>query len=146
VITWKLFSLTITNYAQISLTFLCLWEHCLSNFFLTVVATWDSPGSPTSSKCDSPLTRVPDGSTRCTPPIRTKATASLTAYSPYTWGQKLERMWFLAWRGVSVYFCQKSANSCFSSSVTTTPALCSLLTDRWFALSTTSRSQRLWTV
>ena len=143
-ITWKLFSPTITNYICPGFPDFSLSLRTLSfQIFLTVEAQWDSPGSPTSSKCDSPLTRVPDGSTRCTPPIRTKATASLTAYSPYTWGQKLERMWFLARRGAFVYFCQKSANSRFSSSVTTTPTLCSLLTDRWFALSTTSRSQRL---
>ena len=57
------------------------------------------PGSPTNNKCDSPLTRVPDWSILCTPPMITKATASLTTYKPYTCGQKLARIWFLAWRG-----------------------------------------------
>lgn len=32
------------------------------------------PGSPTKSKWDSPLTRVPEASTCCTPPISVSAT------------------------------------------------------------------------
>ena len=37
---------------------------------------------------DSPRILVPDGSMRDTPPARTTATASFTASSPYSCGQK----------------------------------------------------------
>ena len=117
------YGMILTNSAQKK------YQHTSKEGFTFLRRTANLPGSPTSSKCDSPLTLVPEGSILCTPPIRAKATASLTAYKPYTCEQKLERMWFLACRGASLYFAQNSTNSHFSSSVTTTPALCSLLTD-----------------
>lgn len=54
-----------------------------------------------------------------TPPARTRATAILTTYSPYTWGHKLANIWLRAVNGQLWCFFQNSSISSFCKSTQT---------------------------